>query len=532
MSDQVLPPGLTQSDFNDAVAELKAVVGERWVFTENDQLKGYRDAYSIMQGDPADPIPSVAVAPANTEEVQKAVVIANKYEIPFWVISTGKNLGYGGAAPKETGMMTLDLNRMNGIEINEKQAYAVVEPGVSYFDLFNHIQEKGYKLWIDVASPGWGSVLGNTVERGVGYTPFSDHFANQCGMEVVLPDGEIYRTGMGANSSAETWHNYKYGFGPTLDGLFTQSNLGVVTKIGVWLMPEPPCFRTGYIMMQKPEDIIPMVDIMRPLRQSGVIDNTASIFAGTMDLFRIPDIRDKLLDPNNPPSQEQVSAWLREHNVGFWYNRIGVYGYEKTVDYHWEQIMDEHASVPGVEFVSRKHSAPYDYAAMHVDDKLQCGAPSLEEWVFMLPIQGDLFYSPVVPFDGQTMWELIQYMEATFNELGAIYNLPTFISPSPRTLLATLPFPTFKNNAEANAQIRSVMNEVIKRTGARGWGEYRTPLAFMDQVMETYDFNDHAHRRINERIKDALDPNGVMAPGKNGIYPKNRRTKIEGEGQS
>lgn len=43
------------------------------------------------------------------------------------------------------------------IEVNEKNAYVLVEPGVSYFDLYNHIQEKGLDLWVDVPDPGWGA---------------------------------------------------------------------------------------------------------------------------------------------------------------------------------------------------------------------------------------------------------------------------------------------------------------------------------------------------------------------------------------
>lgn len=67
-----------------------------------------------------------------------------------------------------------------------------------------------------------------------------DHFGMHCGMEIVLPNGEVVRTGMGAlpdsentsHGSANTWQLFPYGFGPYHDGIFTQSNYGIVTKMG------------------------------------------------------------------------------------------------------------------------------------------------------------------------------------------------------------------------------------------------------------------------------------------------------------
>jgi len=111
--------------------------------------------------------------------------------------------------------------------VNVNQASCLLEPGVGYFDLFRHLKEKKLPLWMSVPGNSWGSVVGNALDRGIGYTPFGDHCEQICGMEVVLPDGSLVRTGMGAMEGSASWQSYKYGYGPSWDQMFMQSNLGV-----------------------------------------------------------------------------------------------------------------------------------------------------------------------------------------------------------------------------------------------------------------------------------------------------------------
>ena len=107
------------------------------------------------------------------------------------------------------------MNRV--LEINEEFAYAVVEPGVRWFDLYEAIQAGGHKPHALDRRSRLGSVVGNTLDHGVTYMPYGvDWSAAPCGMEVVLANGELMRTGMGAMAGNRSWHVYKRGLGPTL----------------------------------------------------------------------------------------------------------------------------------------------------------------------------------------------------------------------------------------------------------------------------------------------------------------------------
>ena len=184
--------------------------------------------------------------------------------------------GSARARRRASGQVVVDLGRkMNRIlDIDEKLAFAVVEPGVSYQALYDELVRRGNKLMLDVTSgPPQGGMIGNALDKGAGYSPYFDHFGFSCGLEIVLGNGEVLRTGDGALDSKDliNWHTSKYSFGPILDGLFTQSNFGIVTRMGVWLLPRPPAVRSFHFAFPDDDDLETIVELCRPLKLSNFV---------------------------------------------------------------------------------------------------------------------------------------------------------------------------------------------------------------------------------------------------------------------
>ncbi|MGA8012485.1 MAG: FAD-binding oxidoreductase [Candidatus Acidiferrales bacterium] len=520
-----LPPGVTSADFSAVIKQFEAAIGKEWVFTSDEDVDLYRDAYSPLWHEEDEPIPSAAVAPDGIEQIQAILKIANAYKIPLWTISTGRNLGYGGSAPLLGGSVVLDLKRMNRVlEVNDKNHYALVEPGVSYFDLYRYIHERGLKVWLDPPDPGWGSPVGNCLERGGGYTPMHDHFDAVCGMEVVLANGEVVRTGMGALPGSKTWQQYKYGFGPYVTGMFSQSNFGIVTKMGIWLMPEPEAYLTGTVTVSKHDDLFPLVEIFANLVNSGTLRATTLL---TSPLWFSPP-NEELDALRYSGSVQGLEDYARRKNIPYWSVPLPFYGPAKVIAAQWEYAKEKFSSIPGVKFEdgpSYRFPLSADQLAK-MTDTVPFGIPSLQIFSIMGPHgQGHLGFSPIIPMTGEAVLESQKVFTQVYRDLGSpggsATTFPIF-SFFARAFVNIYLFP-IEHDVEKNRKTREIYRRLIKESAARGWGEYRTHTTFMGDISDTYSFNNHALRHFHETIKDAVDPNGILSPGKCGIWPKRMR---------
>ncbi|KAK3372669.1 glycolate oxidase [Podospora didyma] len=532
-----LPPDISRAEFNQAIGEVKEILGsENVAINDRPLVDGWyiehpntHDAYHVALQE--DLVSSAVVYPGNVEEVQSIVRWANKHLIPIYPISMGRNIGYGGTAPRVPGSVVIDLGkRMNRIlNIDAENASCLLEPGVSYFALYEEIQRRQLPLWIDTPDVGGGSVLGNAIDRGVGYTPYGDHFANHCGLEIVLPSGELLRTGMGALPGKEgddnpTWQSFQPAYGPYSDGIFSQSNYGIVVRMGMWLMPETS-HQSYLITFPRDEDFPDIVEVIRPLAQQRVLGNIPQLRHVIQELATTARPKSDFYAGKDPVPRSVIHEHAATLPVGdvSWVFYGTQYGDPAGITAQLEIIRTAFSKIAGAKMLLPDDLPPEHY--LHSRVSVCSGVPILREldWLNWVPNAAHLFFSPIVPTrgrDARIVHEIVVRLHAKYG-----FDLLPTLCVAGREMHYIVNIVYDRASVDEKRRAAALMREMIAETAAEGYGEYRTHILFADMVASTYSWGSNALMRFNETIKDALDPNGILAPGRNGIWPRRFRGK-------
>jgi glycolate oxidase len=210
------------------VEELKGIAGDENVLTSPEELLCYSYDSTVLQH-----LPEVVVLPRTTDEVAATVALANRERLPILPRGAGTNLA-GGTIPIKGGIV-LSLTRMIDIlEIDDVNMVAVVQPGVVTGKLQTAVAKQGLYYPPDPASLKATTIGGNVGMDAGGphalkYGVTSDYVM---GLEVVLPSGEVIRTGGKAIKNVT---------GYNLTQLFvgSEGTLGVITEITLRLIPQP-----------------------------------------------------------------------------------------------------------------------------------------------------------------------------------------------------------------------------------------------------------------------------------------------------
>ncbi len=272
-------------------------------------------------------IPAV-LRPGSVEEVSECLRVANRFKTPVYPISSGKNWGYGSRVPPRDGCALLDLCRLNRIlAFSEELGYVTVEPGVTQRQLHEYLRSRDSRLWMDAtgSSPDC-SLIGNAMERGFGHTPYGDHFAHVCGLQVVLPTGEVVDTGAARFPGCLAAAVQQWGVGPSLDGLFSQSNLGVVTRMTIWLMPRPDQFEAFFFRCENADGLPRLIDTLRELRLRDVLRSSVHIGNDYKVLAGIQQYPWAEAQNKTPLDAGQMDGFRRNYSFGYWNASGGLYG--------------------------------------------------------------------------------------------------------------------------------------------------------------------------------------------------------------
>ena len=214
------------------VRDLKKIVGPANLYPSPEEMVFY--SYDATQ---REALPWAVARPSTAREVSEILVLANRERFP--VVPRGAGTGMSGGSVPARGGLVLSLERMNRIlEIDEENLIAVVEPGVITGDLQREVEKRGLFYPPDPARHDFCTIGGNVAEcagglRAVKYGVTKDYVL---GLEVVLPTGEIIRTGGRTLKSVAGYDLTKLIVG-------SEGTLGIATTIILKLLPQPESVR-------------------------------------------------------------------------------------------------------------------------------------------------------------------------------------------------------------------------------------------------------------------------------------------------
>jgi 4-cresol dehydrogenase (hydroxylating) len=533
--DHTLPSSF---ELRDAFLAFADVVGPDQVITEPAVLREAETAtFATDQRVP------LVVKPANRGQVQSIMRIADRCRIPIYPISSGKNWGYGSRVPPADGSVLLDLSRMNQIfDFNEELAYVTLAPGVTQQQLYDFLAAKRSRLWMDAtgSSPEC-SIIGNAMERGFGHTPYSDHFSHVCGLEIVLPNGDCIETGFARLPATTAAPLYRWGVGPSLDGLFSQSNFGIVTRMTVWLMPAPEYFQAFFFRCDDAAQLPAVVDALRPLRLNGTLRSALHVGNDYKVLNGIRQYPWEETGGTTPLRPSSMQHFRQQFQIGAWNGGGGLYGTRAQVK-ESERLLRRalRGKVSKLRFLddrkldlAKQFSGTYRLltgwdlsAAIELVRPvygLLKGMPSWKPlagayWRKRMTPPADanpdrdrcglLWCAPVAPLQGSHAQRLSQLS----SELLLAHGFEPMLSMTLVTERALTCVISIIYDREVPGEDERAMRcyrELLSRLISAGYPSYRLGIQSM-QEMDTGD----SYAELFQRLKSAIDPNAILAPGR------------------
>ncbi|MBN1203370.1 MAG: FAD-binding oxidoreductase [Myxococcaceae bacterium] len=500
------------SGLEAALAEWRSALGEAHVITEPEALASAETAtFATTQRIPA------ILRPSSTAEVQACLRIAQSHAVPVYPVSGGRNWGYGSRVPPRDGCVLLELARMNRIlAYDEKLAYLTVEPGVTFRQAYTWLKERGSPLFITtIGGSPEGSLIGNALERGDGRGPHADIFNHVCGLEVVLPTGERVETGHARFPNAHSAPVYRWGLGPSLDGLFSQSALGVVTRMTFWLVKKAPYLREFVFSVKDDEHLWEVMDRLQALALEGTLRNSfffwndvKALSVGMQYPYQATHGRTPLPGFFLDTFREDFGRWAISGAVTAPDEELGAL-LERRLATAVEGLARRIVLERDADYESPFHGKPSDNMAMAYwrkrnpmppephPDRDQCGF---------------IWCSVAVPFTSERAREACG-IASRVPRMFALEANVAFLALAPRCLYLVVALAYDRETAGEDARAMACYQALQREFTQTGYYPMRLGLPGFPEELPVQDDS----RALLKRLKQALDPAGILAPGRYGF---------------
>ena len=544
----------------DCISYIKtAISSHAKVITDKDKLIPYHRGTEGLERKAN----VIAVVKAyEKKDVESLLLLANEsasqstLKFTIYPISTGLNWGYGTSQPPriKANVVILDLSGLTKIEFDEELGLVTLEPGVSQQLLSDFIKKKGDNFMVPVTGAGPKcSIVGNAIERGYGITPYTDHFGAVTAAQGYWANGRRYCS---AISELDTSDNktvdktFKWGLGPYLEGLFTQSNFGIVTQITIRLARKPQKFISFIIQVSADENF----EIAIPLIQKVLRD-----YEGIVGSINLMDKRRMLsMFAQNPnPGEHKVMTpsdidkLSKKQKTPSWTIMGSIYGSNGVAKVVKKEIKRIFSALPCKQLYSDSpifpilhamiKSAPSpifnlipvlglvkeQLASFERGKEIMLGRPNsialkLCYWRHksaknfstdkLSPGKdgcGVLWYAPLVTMKPEIMREYLEFIRVTCPKFN-IEPLITFTNLKHDCVDSTIPILFDLSDPTAVKDAHNCLKELALQGLKLGYIPYRLNI---DQQQWLLDANAPFWQTVND-IKSVVDPNSILSVGR------------------
>ena len=483
----------------------------------------------------------------DSTQLPAVLAIARTHGVPVYPISTGRNWGYGSALPARDHGVIVDLSGLRRIiDFDRELGVVTVEPGVTQGMLADYLERHQLPFMVPVTGAGPScSLLGNALERGFGVTPHTDHFGAVTDLEAVLADGSLYKTALHEAGGADLARLFKWGIGMHSAGMFSQSGLGIVTRMSIVLARRPDVVKVCLFSLKDDSLLETAIERIRIIlsRLPGTVGGL-----NLMNRHRVlamsapyPSVAER--DSAGLMPAELVERLGRQYQVAPWTGFGTLYGSERMVNAAQKEIRAELQGVATrLLFLSPANAAVLARVAQRVPGavgqrlastaatlarslELAAGRPNetalpLAYWrnaVAGVPGQrnpaadgcGLIWYAPLVPMRARGARQYVDLVTAITRRHG-FEPLLTFTSLNDRLFDSTVPLLFDRADPEAVRKAHVCYEELIAEGRKNGYFPYRVALSAMPALRAAQPVSSAFH----DRVRGAFDPEGIIAPGR------------------